>query len=388
MRSKMSRRAVLGGAATALSITSAPIVAPAIAATPIDAGAAADPFLVALEAWRQAYADWLAALDSEGRLSGRLEADGRGEETADHTRIEFGVRQIENEDGSFGSAPAWLVSHEQIDGVRTGAKKRAELHAAFDAKAAWLQSAQQANGLKATRETQERLARREHELLCAACYVPPTTPAGALAFVRFIDDEVLFDEKSRPGGADGERAVRQSIVTLETALAALFGIPRDSVTHVDARLIELWRLRREAYQVLRAAGAPSGDDVDDQLCDPPIEIEAEIQKLQPATSNLLAALTLIEIGHVCDPREMVNCPNGALMLAVRLLAPLRPLLSGAIAEEVGELLDSPGLPLGVMALWPHSVNLSPAELEALNERTTAELREAWRRHDAHSGRLA
>ncbi len=276
MRSRMSRRAV---------------------------GAAADPFLVALEACGQAYADWMAAVDAHG----------------------------------LGALPE---------------------------------------------------AKREQELLRAACYVVPTTPAGVLAFVRFLNDEILFDEKGQPGGTDGERAVRQSLATLRDGLATLFGIPPESAAHVDAQLTELWRLRGEAYQVLRAAGAPRVDDVDDKLCDRPIEIEAEIQKLQPATSNLLAALTLIEIGHVCDPREMVNCPNHALILAVRLLAALRPLLSGAVAEEVGELLDSPGLPLGVMALWPHSVNLSPAELAELNERTTAEFRRAWRRHDAHYGRPA
>jgi hypothetical protein len=207
-----------------VSVASASLVAPALAAGPIgDGGDQDDPFLVALAAWRRAYADWLAALAAAGKVTDRLEADGRAEETCDHVRIEFGTRQFESDDGAPRLAPRYLFSHDEIDSLAIGTEKRCELHAAFDAKAAWLESAQQTNGLRAARETEQHLIRRERELLCAACYVVPTTPAGVLAFVRFIDDEVLFDEKSQPGGPDGERAVRQCIVTLEQALVRLFG---------------------------------------------------------------------------------------------------------------------------------------------------------------------
>lgn len=190
------------------------------------------------------------------------------------------------------------------------------------------------------------------------------------------------------------------------------------VEHADARLFALWQRRREAAAAARAAEArylaaeqqlppwarpgvipfdrrqaeaeqakvnlPALDAAFGAAGDRRHDLEDEIQQLQPATPNVLAALALITIARHCDGDDMAQLPkDGMLILAIRLLDALRPALRGAIAEEAAELLDNPDKPICQMALWPHAVSAgwTATDIEALNARTTRWLHEDWHKLD-------
>jgi hypothetical protein len=137
-----------------------------------------------------------------------------------------------------------------------------------------------------------------------------------------------------------------------TSVAASF---LHAANEVDAKLFELWAERRAAAneeirvsdaarEALNRAGASAADRR--------LDIEADIFNLAP-TPNTIAAAILIELAYVCNGWERLDRPSDGAIIADRSLGKLRPLLSGIIAGNVGELLDNPSTPIRSMAFWPH-----------------------------------
>jgi hypothetical protein len=250
------------------SVASVSAIAPSIAAPIGGAGDSSDPFIAALQAWKVALVEYEAAIQAAGKIEDALD---NPDIARDHTRVQFGTHVVEDDEGRQSIKPRYLFSHEEIDracdkirpryegdaeAIASLEAERGELHAAFDADAAWLDCEQECCGFKAAREKVDAAGAREHALLCEACYIVPTTLAGLLAFARFLSDEIFFSEKGEPIGANGTLPARQSLVTLEQALAN-FAEPVDSAVrsraHDDVTLLRLERKLGEKIAAVSAA---------------------------------------------------------------------------------------------------------------------------------------
>lgn len=210
----LSRRTALATVAGAAA-TAVPIAA-AAAPNGLE-GHFSDPFLTALDAFRKANVELYAAFAATGALEDA--ADAIGDAGRDGPRIQWGTKTYRDNDGVWQTRPNWLTTDEQIDREVTEKKTNRELHEALAKDAAWLDAEQEKNGLKAARLSEEAALEKVHQRALAACYVAPTTMAGCIAFVRFLNDEMFFNEAGLHTGDEGERARKQSFATLERALS-------------------------------------------------------------------------------------------------------------------------------------------------------------------------
>jgi hypothetical protein len=300
----------LGTVASATALASSSILAPAMRPTP-------DPIFPVLEVHGRAWAEVEASIAAMGAIE-----DSLGDDGADHARISASKQSGE-----------YLLSHEEIDQyVDRGpwpargaiAKRRAKLHAEFDAEAARLESIAEASGLKAARAREAAAWVDWRRQVCVAVATVPTTAPGVAAFVDFMREQIFCER-----GSLSEEIDNRALQTLSEATKRLAGgaassseLPSTAAAAAppSAEIARVVRDHQAALAILdklldeqgtyeksgvRAAGGETDDRLDEKVNEASrAEMDAawNVISIVPKTATGLAAL----LRYVREDRDMAG----------------------------------------------------------------------------------
>ncbi len=255
-----SRRAALVRLCTTAAI-GPPLLAGALSAAEtataaVSAPEASDPIFAALAAWRAVRAEHGAAFDDEDALGDKISGTGDEEFSCDFASIKLpgdvGIHHNHMSDH--------VQSHEQIDEVIDKLllayseshrlyfeTMRTELHAAFAQEHDRMSAGWQRIGFAQIRERQGRLSDQKWRLFATCCDTVPTTLAGIVAKIQFINDDLLWT------GFDHDEELASALASLESALRRLAGMPSER----DAAGLRLECIEAERRRPADTMGAPA-----------------------------------------------------------------------------------------------------------------------------------